>query len=366
MAEGDPLASLRTALRSDVSAQNAMHSSGSSGNRLSAEQSALYALDRMSNEDPMRAEETLRQLAASDLPDPLRAQVTAALQHLEQTRAARAKAFADKTSAAAQKASAAILKAQKASELDSILGEMHRMVEAGRTRNDADANDTRNRADRALRFVQNWQDYLFDMERGKFSSAAQKMSSLSQNDEALPGIGRSVLLERVRIAEDAERNQSKGVVSRALQNVHTLDDIPAAIGQLRGDPSSGRSSEVQTVVNALEPLYKTYVAYKNGWAATLPLSYMGGADLDPVIPKLRTELILKVLPRILGVEGKIEPAGGETIQQVPCPGSTRRGQGGRLRLVRPRHLRHSRRFAQSLRANGFVLRPGLLGLSGFA
>jgi hypothetical protein len=314
LAQQDPLTSLKDALRTDVAVQNA-HAAGSSGNRLSAEQSALWALDRASTEDPLRAEDTLRQLLNTDLPDPLRAQVSAALQQIQQVRAARAKAFKDEVATVTQKAGAAVLKAQKASELDSVLEEMHRTSETGKRRNDSDANETRDRSDRALRFVQNWQDYLFDMERGKFGSAAQKMTNLAQGEEVLPGIGRSVLLDRMRIAEEADRNQSKGAVARALQNVHSLDDIPAAVAQLRGESYGGRSSEVQAAISALDPLYKSYSAYKNGWAATLPLSYVSGAEMDPVISKLRTDLFLRVLPRALGVEGKTEPVSGETIQQ---------------------------------------------------
>jgi hypothetical protein len=312
-AQEDPLASLKSALRNDVSAQNMTHPTPSG--RLSAEQSALYTLDRMPTDDPARMEETLRQLLATDLPDPLRAQVSAVLQKIQQARAARAKTFENEVAMATQKAGAALLKAQKASELDPVLTDLRRTVETGRTHHDSDVSGARNQADRAVRFVQTWQDYLWDMESGKFGNAVQKLSNLAQGDEVLTGIGRSLLLERRRAAEEAERNQSKGVVSRAMQNVKTLDDLPGAMAQLRGDPSGNRSTDVQAALNALEPIYKTYTAYKNGWAATLPLSYFSGSEIDPAISRLRTELFLRVLPRTLGIEGKMEPASGETVEQ---------------------------------------------------
>ena len=306
----DPLAALRATLRNDISASQTRSAPGP-GNRIGAEQSALYALERASSEDSASAEDNLRQLLNADLPDSVRAQVTAALQHIQEMRAARANSYQNDVNAALQRASAAVLKAQKARELDPVIVDLRKVMEVGRSGRDPTISEKRNQVERAVRFVQTWQDYLWDMENGKFGSAGQKLMNLSQGEEIFPGLGRSGILERIRTTEEAQKN----LVKSALQKIKTLDDLTAVFEELRGDSSYNSSGNTQRALNALEPIYKTYLAFKNGWATTLPVGFGNFAEADPVVARLRTELFLRVLPRVLGVEGKMDPIANETIDQ---------------------------------------------------
>jgi len=49
-------------------------------------------------------------------------------------------------------------------------------------------------------------------------------------------------------------------------------------------------------------------------ATTLPPTYWQTGDTNPTVTRLRAELLLLVLPRILGVEQTDRPKAGETVE----------------------------------------------------
>ena len=106
----------------------------------------------------------------------------------------------------------------------------------------------------------------------------------------------------------------RGAVGAALDVVHAggrggigrvgfaWDDLPAAVQALRADPAVFRSNELSSLANALEGICKSYLAFKEGIATTINMSYSAPGDAYPLVTRLRADLLLRVLPRILEVQ----------------------------------------------------------------
>ena len=67
-------------------------------------------------------------------------------------------------------------------------------------------------------------------------------------------------------------------------------------------------------MNGLDAVCKAYLAFKEGVATTLPPTYWQTGDTNQIVTRLRAELLLLVLPRILGVEQTDQPKAGETVE----------------------------------------------------
>ncbi len=75
-----------------------------------------------------------------------------------------------------------------------------------------------------------------------------------------------------------------------------------------------KSQALSNLVNGLEAVCKAYLAFKQGVATTLPPTYWQTGDTNQIVTRLRAELLLLVLPRILGVEQTDPPKTGETVE----------------------------------------------------
>ena len=314
-AEDTTFSSLRAAIRADITAQQHPRADGSPpSDRVNQEQAALSALEEASFDSGNRAERSLKLLLGTNLPDPLRSEVSSALAQIQNSRAQEIKAAKDQLETAMQRTNAVLLKAKTAKELDSALIEMRRIGSSRRSGySDAARDETQSRAQEAARFLQRWQDYLWAMESGKFSNALSLLNELAANEQNPFGIPRSEILGRARALEDTEKNQVKTVASPIVQKIQTLDDLPAAVQALHADQALFRSNELSSLASALEGLCRTYLAFKEGIATTINMSYSGPGDAYPIVTRLRAELLLRVLPRILEVQENNQPKAGETV-----------------------------------------------------
>src|SRR6266478_7653534 len=75
-----------------------------------------------------------------------------------------------------------------------------------------------------------------------------------------------------------------------------------------------QSQALSNLVNGLDAVCKAYLAFKEGVATTLPPTYWQTGDANSIVTRLRAELLLLVLPRILGVEQTDPPKNGETVE----------------------------------------------------
>ena len=219
------------------------------------------------------------------------------------------------TADALRRASDVVLKARKASDLDASLIELHRLAAApARFRSgNPERESAVNRLRDAARFLQQWQNYLWAVEGEKFDNGIRILTDLAQTQQSPLDVPRSEILTRARSLEEKDRAEADNFVVPILKNVHLLEDLPNALTQLKSRPAY-KSQTLSSLVSGLEAVCKAYVAFKEGVATTLPPTYWQTGDTNPVVTRLRAELLLQVLPRILGVEQTDPPKANETVE----------------------------------------------------
>ena len=220
------------------------------------------------------------------------------------------------TADALRRASDVVLKARKASDLDASLIELHRLAAApARFRSGNPERESASRVYDAARFLRQWQNYLWAVEGEKFDNGIRILTDLAQTEQTSLEIPRSEILARARSLEGKDKAQVDSNAAPILQSIHSLDDLPTALTQLRsGTHPPYQSQALSNMVNGLEAVCKAYLAFKEGVATTLPPTYWQTGDTNQIVTRLRAELLLLVLPRILGVEQTDPPKTGETVE----------------------------------------------------
>jgi tetratricopeptide (TPR) repeat protein len=111
----------------------------------------------------------------------------------------------------------------------------------------------------ASRFVKQWQSYLMDKSIGHGQAAANDLQMLANGNYSFMPIPRSELLERA----SKEAGGTTHAVNSAIE-LHSLDDIPAAISELEvSQRSGGFSMEMNNLMNALQNLESAYLSYQD-------------------------------------------------------------------------------------------------------
>ncbi len=183
---------------------------------------------------------------------------------------------------ALRRASDVVLKAHKASDLDAALIELHRLATvAVRFRSgNPERESAVNRLYDAARFLQQWQNYLWAVEGEKFDNGIRILTDLAQSIQSPLDVPRSEILARVRSLEAKDAAQADSYAAPILQSIHSLDDLPKALTQLKSRPAY-KSQALSNLVTGLEAVCKAYVAFKEGVATTLPPTYWQTGDNQP-------------------------------------------------------------------------------------
>ena len=215
------------------------------------------------------------------------------------------------------RASDVVLKTRKASDLDATLIELRHLADAPEhlRLSGPERESGLKRLYDATRFLRQWQNYLWAVEGEKFDNGIRILTDLAQTEQSPLDVPRSEILARARSLEGKDKAQVDSYAAPILQRIHSLDDLPIALTQLRsGTHPPYQSQALSNLVNGLDAVCKAYLAFKEGVATTLPPTYWQTGDTNQMVTRLRAELLLLVLPRILGVEKTDSPKIGETVE----------------------------------------------------
>jgi hypothetical protein len=119
------------------------------------------------------------------------------------------------------------------------------------------------------------------------------------------------------------KNPSKAeAIEAVLAKIKSLDDIQAALGELRQLRSESsnyeRNEEVNAVLSALMPLDRTYQEFKAGLATSLELNNNFGNPLsvgNATLARLKADLMLLMIPRYVGAPAGTQAKPGEDVVQ---------------------------------------------------
>ena len=188
------------------------------------------------------------------------------------------------TADAIHRASDVVLKARKASDLDASLIELQRLAAAPArfSSGNPERESAVSRLRDAARFVQQWQNYLWAVEGETFNNGIRILTDLAQTQQSPLDVPRSEILARARSLEGKDKAQVDTDAAPILKSIHSLDDLPTALMQLRsGTHPPYQSQTLSNLVNGLDAVCKAYLAFKEGVATTLPPTYWQTGDNQP-------------------------------------------------------------------------------------
>jgi hypothetical protein len=207
------------------------------------------------------------------------------------------------------------LHAKTEKELDPLLSELG---EARTSLSRGGGNEVLQRAlqklDSAATFTRQWQDYLAQLHAGNQQAAAAIIMGLTNNNFSYPIVARSELLDRARsVQADAAVNAPapKAVPAETIVfDLKSLDDVPAAMQSLQGyiqrNPQLGRAQGVLINLRFVQEGVDSLANGNLGGALLIGTTNpVGGSNQDVAdmlaFTRLRSELLLRILPRYLVV-----------------------------------------------------------------
>ena len=272
----------------------------------------------------------VRQLMITDSSPTVQAAGKALLDELAAQKKARLEEQTTRISSVLGRVPAILLKAEKPSELDDILGDLQKveMPQNGPYGYDTDTQVLAARVTSAYQFVAQWQDFLSDRDSGNFQGAQAALQSLSNFRAAGDStfVPRSEILARAAALQGkiapVDRNFAGSAAAPVtpeidedaiLKGVKTLDDMEPALKALQAAKGSQAYAAGYTASH-LSKMVEIYAGVKNGLPATFDFSsvnYTGGQPA-PGLARIKSMLILYLFPRYLGPAAPV-PNPGEAV-----------------------------------------------------
>ncbi|MCE0497861.1 MAG: hypothetical protein LV481_07950 [Methylacidiphilales bacterium] len=200
-------------------------------------------------------------LAGADLSDAVQKAIATLLPQLQKLKDAQDADANEQLKSILDRATKAVISAKDPKELDPVLAEIGNAINQSRS----GTNGTSARQaiwlqlEGVSRFVQGWQSYLVDQNAGNAMQAANDLRNLTNGNDTFMPIPRSELLAR---ALKVSGTETQAVDSKI--EVHSFDDVPAAISQLQSLQRSGNySMDLNGLMNSLQNLQNAYLAYQD-------------------------------------------------------------------------------------------------------
>jgi len=271
--------------------------------------------------------ETLSQLSAYFTSEAVLDEIAVLQEEIRAEREAEDKAILANIREVLAHAGKVVRESKKPSDLDSTIADLAKFRQRADRGQTSEAIRTAfYQVDPTLQFVTQWQNYLSAMDTGNAQAAQDALRNLS-NSNGPSLIPRSELLKLLALPKppktgEPEKPSPVEAVENILAGTKSLADIENSLRQLRQLRESrndfNRMEVVNSLVQALQPIDKTYQDYKAGLAANIEISqnYGGGTEVgNEVISHLKMELMLLMLPRYVGAPEDTHAKPGEDVQQ---------------------------------------------------
>lgn len=284
----------------------------------------------LSRNEPQQLNEVLNQLPAYFKSEAVLAASGKLREELRAQEQVAEQAFVTQIRGAIEQAGKAVKSATKASDLDETLRVLAGFREQNRASETSRAEAGKIQS--ARQFVIYWQDYLACLESLNIKEAIQKLQNVSgmNEPELLP---RSQVLARLEELKQPGKGAPESTsvsddrVREIMTRVKTLDDLPVAtralsdVLRLRNSGAQGMTnddSRVQlgSLIGEMQAVWQTYNQYQAGLPAKIEWVAQNSrtnTDEYSEIVKLKTELVLKLFARQLGVEDKLKPLSSEPV-----------------------------------------------------
>lgn len=221
-----------------------------------------------------------------------------------------------------------IAQAKSPDELDGVLEELSK--NATESSNDDQGNESSNARIRRLyqqtssakQFTIYWQDYLQAKKSGNTRQATNSLQSLTNQENSL--MPRSQLLARIEQEKSTPEAASPVDAFAIVDGIKSLDDMQAALKSLFALQQAARSSDTNSnslndYVQSIGRLEKCYREFLAGLPVNVEVFSQSSDSSNQVtkvnLIRLRAELLVRVLPRSIGIPEAASAIPGETVQQ---------------------------------------------------
>lgn len=262
------------------------------------------------------AEQALNQLAVLKLSAETKEKISQLQRELPKLAEDRQKAVAAQIAATIDKAGKACLAAKTEADLDAVIVELSALKKS-RSDSYTGVSEARQRLntrlDGATRFVTRWQDALVQSARGYDSAARaifRELAEPSGSNAYYPVLPKAEIV--ARLGKDHETTGED-----VVRGVKTLDELPKAIAEVNrlARENRGAAYEGNSLANELTQISRAYAAFQAGnysSALTTASQWETGATMRSAESmRLKTMLVLQVLPRFLELPDNPQPKAGE-------------------------------------------------------
>jgi hypothetical protein len=246
-----------------------------------------YALRQdFARKDFTNAINVANNLNAADPSPEMQSAIGAIVPQLQKLKDAQDAGASAQLKSALDRATQAVISAKDPKDLDPVLSELGAAIDQSRSGTYGGLRQTAYlQLESASRFVKEWQSYLVDQAAGNSMQAANDLRNLANMSDTFMPIPRSEILARsLKVAGTATTTQA---VADSKIEVHSFDDLPAAINQLQLLQRGGNySMEMNGLMNSMQNLENAYHAYqdKNYTGALQQLqNYSFGVSMGGVV-----------------------------------------------------------------------------------
>ena len=281
------------------------------GDRAAVENSKLYQFWNQASQaavaDRNQAEEMATVLKHfSDSPE-VRSLCDELITLVKKIRDQKDEGFVAEVDGAIRRAVHAIPQAASDRDLDKVLQDLVRLSVAHHHWQSILSQRAARRASQAASFVTTWQEYLIARQNRNEQAVINHLTTLANHETPLV-MKEEILARKPKPTPAAGRAEvtSGGRVEEVIAGVQNLDQTRAAIDQLNRMRATGVPVD-ESLLSALSWIAATYEAHKAGLLMELPTDRGSHGR----VPHLTSQLLLTVLPDLLGSSTRPGPA--ETV-----------------------------------------------------
>jgi|GEM_PF-4074451 len=297
-----------------------------------SEDELLYRITHPGNEDPQII--VIRMLAPYTS-DGVREAKKKLLDDMDNEHRALENIYIDTVHDVVKRASNLIFHTEKPSDYDQVIADLSNIETQHKFGNSPEVQSAAEEAHAADIFFSHWQEYLSAISTGQTEQAKNILRELYTNAASSTFIPRSQLLSRLaalislrsgNATPTGENDDTSSEAENILDNIDTLDEMPAALEKIRKLSSDSRE-------NPPTRLLRQYIEIYEGIKAGLPVSFtMVDTSSDPLIgASLKAKMLLFLLQNYFSIKS---PLPGESTTAFIVRVLTEAGEKGDWDLYR--------------------------------
>jgi hypothetical protein len=348
-ATADAFKSLAAAMKNEIQSAAKANGEGDEKHREGfgmAQSLAAEMASAMERNDFTNAEHMFGQISVSFTSEEVLKQLESTRAAIKKDRETRQNAYVADVNAALNDAAKAVNTATNPEDFDQPLKNLSRFRNNyGSEMQSEEMRIAQNKAQAALHFLEQWQNYIAARKNGNTEQARNSLQNLTGNEyfDLMPRSRILVELQKYSTGQGKPNDITAEEVDKIASKAKKLDDVSAIIKELRElrsrSHNMGGSDSLNPTLNALVAIDNNYHDFQAGLPTKIDIYGPGGMEaLSRGVPALKAQLLFLVLPRYLNAPNEASKP-GETLQTfLERIGQEARQRGDGALVIRVRNV----------------------------